>query len=154
MFEAVPEPDLDDIDEDESLGNSVQQSDSSTYSADSDITIGEDYEAIQMPIHLGLLPDEQLDDDEEDRIDEDQAADREVAGDAPAPPDIIAHDDELGDLWDITLNPDILPIPGQRIVFYDKVTRLKLEAQVTLMFKSVQKKHPGWRNILVDDSPH
>ena len=158
VFEAVPEPDLDDIDEDESLGNSDQQSDSPTYTADSDITIEEDYEAIQMPIHPGLLPDEQLDDDEEDRIDEDQAADREdemaVAGDALAPPDIIAHDDELGDLWDITLNPDILPIPGQRIVFYDKVTRLKLEARVTLMFKSVQKKHPGWRNILVDDAPH
>ena len=49
-------------------------------------------------------------------------------------------------------NPTNLPIPGNRIIFWDPQMRCRLHATVTMMTKSQQTRWPGWRNVQVDNN--
>ena len=58
-------------------------------------------------------------------------------------------DDELGDLNDKSSNPIELPKPGQFILFWDPLTKSRQVAEIKHMVGTVQKRNPGWRNVLV-----
>ena len=153
IFEASAEPG----DEDSNAPDSEddQPTDTSTYDASeekSEITLAseendEHYEYIAAP------PDPQADPFHAQAVGNEQHDDDLNVLDIEEPNNPM-YDEELGDLRDLTLNPSELPLPGQRIVFWDSASNSKLKAQVTLMFKTVQKKWPRWRNIRVDGSPH
>ena len=54
-------------------------------------------------------------------------------------------------------NPAVFPLPGDRITFLDRDIQppqppTLINARVTVMFKTVQQKWPGWYNILRDNS--
>ena len=60
-----------------------------------------------------------------------------------------SFDEELGDVNDKSLNPAALPEAGQLILFWDPDSNSKKLAKVIKMFKTVQLKNPGWRNVIV-----
>ena len=61
--------------------------------------------------------------------------------------------EENTDLYDYSQdNPRVYPLPGDRIIFLDRtmIPPTIVHASVTPMFKTVQKKNPGWCNIIRD----
>ena len=51
-------------------------------------------------------------------------------------------------------DPLVLPLPGERIIFLNKDVQIPtiVNATITVMYKTVQNKWPGWINILCDNS--
>ena len=50
---------------------------------------------------------------------------------------------------DKSSNPIELPKPGQLILFWDPLTKSRQVAEIKHMAGTVQKRNPGWRNVLV-----
>ena len=64
-------------------------------------------------------------------------------------------DDPVDELWDPNLpNPVVFPLPGDKITFLDRDIQppILINAQVTIMKKTVQQRWPDWYNILCEGS--
>ena len=53
---------------------------------------------------------------------------------------------------DDLINPNNLPVTGDRIIFWDPDLNCRVKATVTSMHRTAQAQWPGWRNIIADNA--